>query len=128
MTWLTYLVGTIVGGHSWSSAHMGEGEETIDASLSRRALQLAQIVDYRLSSTNGVGRASARLEIALLYYFQNFRRVYMFMWDQVCRERECCSACFSGGGGVSHILLCFSGIRLDKLGFCFGFHCWHDVK
>jgi exportin-7 len=128
MTWLTYLVGTIVGGHSWSSAHMGEGEETIDASLSRRALQLAQIVDYRLSSTNGVGRASARLEIALLYYFQNFRRVYMFMWDQVCRERECCSACFSGGGGVSHILLCFSGIRLDKLGFWFGFHCWHDVK
>ena len=83
LTWLTYIVGTIVGGHSWSSAHMGEGEETIDVSLSRRALQLAQVVDYRLTSTNGVGRASSRLEVALLYYFQNFRRVYMFMWDQV---------------------------------------------
>jgi exportin-7 len=34
LTWLTYLVGTIVGGHSWSSAHMGEGEETINASFS----------------------------------------------------------------------------------------------
>mmetsp|Transcript_15809 Transcript_15809/g.23277 ORF Transcript_15809/g.23277 Transcript_15809/m.23277 type:complete len:1121 (-) Transcript_15809:142-3504(-) len=83
LTWLTYMVGTIVGGHSWSSAHMGEGEETIDASLSRRALQLARGVDYRLTSSNGVGRADPKLELALLYYFHNFRRVYMFMWDQV---------------------------------------------
>jgi len=83
LTWLTYIVGTIVGGHSWSSAHMGDGEETIDASLSRRALQLAQGVDYRLSSTNGTGRSNPKLELALLYYFQHFRRVYMFMWEQI---------------------------------------------
>jgi exportin-7 len=83
LTWLTYFVGTIVGGHSWSSAQMGEGEETIDAGLSRRALQLSQMVDYRLTASNGIGRADSRLELALLYYFQNFRRVYMFMWDQV---------------------------------------------
>ena len=84
LTWLTYMIGAIVGGHSWSSAHLGDGDETIDASLSRRALQLATAVDYRLTSSNGVGRADAKLEQALLYYFQNFRRVYMFMWEQVC--------------------------------------------
>ncbi|KAG7356805.1 Importin-beta N-terminal domain containing protein [Nitzschia inconspicua] len=83
LTWLTYMVGAIIGGHSWSSSHMGEGEETIDASLSRRALQLAQGIDFRLTSTNGVGRASVQLEQAVLFYFQNFRRVYMFMWDQM---------------------------------------------
>jgi exportin-7 len=83
LTWLTNMVGTIIGGHSWSSTHMGEGEETIDASLSRRALQLAQVVDFRLTSSSGIGRADPRLELALLYYFHNFRRVYMFMWDQV---------------------------------------------
>ena len=83
MTWLTYMVGAIVGGHSWSSAHMGDGDETIDASLSRRALQLAQGMDYRLTSSNGVGRADPKLEQAMLFYFQNFRRVYMFMWDQM---------------------------------------------
>jgi len=83
LTWLTYMVGTIVGGHSWSSAHIGDGEETIDATLSRRALQVAQIVDYRLTSTNGAGRSDPKLEQAILYYCQNFRRVYMFMWDQV---------------------------------------------
>ena len=85
LTWLTYMIGCIVGGHSWSSAHLGDGDETIDASLSRRTLQLAQCVDYRLTSSNGVGRAEPKLEQALLYYFQNFRRVYMFMWDQVSR-------------------------------------------
>ena len=90
LTWLTYMVGTIVGGHSWSSAHMGDGDETIDASLSRRTLQLSQGVEYRLTSSNGVGRADPKLEMALLYYFQNFRRVYMFMWDQV-----------SGSGSIS---------------------------
>jgi exportin-7 len=96
LTWLTYIVGTIVGGHSWSSAHLGDGDEAIDASLSRQALQLAQCVDYRLTSSNGVGRADPKLEQALLYYFQNFRRVYMFMWDQVCvGARECASFAFS---------------------------------
>jgi exportin-7 len=83
MTWLTYMVGAIVGGHSWSSAQVADGEETIDASLSRRVLQLAQGMDYRLTSSNGAGRSDARLEQAMLFYFQNFRRVYMFMWDQM---------------------------------------------
>lgn len=83
LTWLIYIVGAVVGGHSWSSAHMGEGEEAIDASLSRRTLQLAQGMDYRLTSSNGAGRAEPQLEEALLFYFGNFRRVYMFMWDQM---------------------------------------------
>ena len=83
LTWLTYMVGAIVGGHSWSSAHMSEGQETIDANLSRRVLQLSQGMDYRLTSTNGVSRSSSGLEQAMLFYFQNFRRVYMFMWDQM---------------------------------------------
>lgn len=83
LTWLTYIIGAIVGGHSWSSAHMGEGEESIDASLSRRTLQLAQGLDQRLKASNGVGRSEPRLEEAMLFYFQNFRRVYMFMWDQM---------------------------------------------
>ncbi|KAL9190238.1 hypothetical protein ACHAXT_007449 [Thalassiosira profunda] len=82
LTWLTYICGSIVGGHSWSSSRIGNGEETLDASLSKRVLQLAQGMDYRLTSSNGVGKADAKLEVAMLYYFQNFRRVYMFMWEQ----------------------------------------------
>jgi exportin-7 len=40
-------------------------------------------MDFRLTSSNGVGRADPKLELAMLFYFQNFRRVYMFMWDQM---------------------------------------------
>lgn len=108
LTWLTYLIGSIVGGHSWSSAHMGEGEETIDASLSRRALQLAQGVDYRLTLSNGAGRTDPRLEQALLFYFQNFRRVYMFMWDQV-------SGTSSGSpGGTAVSIVGLMAAKLDS--------------
>lgn len=82
LTWLTYIIGSIVGGHSWSSSQVGNGEETLDASLSKRVLQLAQGIDYRLTNSNGVGKADPKLEVAMLYYFQNFRRVYMFMWEQ----------------------------------------------
>mmetsp|Transcript_12963 Transcript_12963/g.18933 ORF Transcript_12963/g.18933 Transcript_12963/m.18933 type:complete len:1115 (-) Transcript_12963:105-3449(-) len=92
LTWLTYMIGAIVGGHSWSSAHLGDGDETIDSSLSRRALQLAQCVDYRLTQSNGVGRADLKLELAILYYFQNFRRVYMFMWDQISNPASASSS------------------------------------
>lgn len=83
MTWLTYLVGAIIGGHSWSAAHMSSGEESVDASLSRRVLELSKVLDYRLTASNGVGRSDSKLELALLFYFQNFRKVYMFMWDQM---------------------------------------------
>ena len=89
LTWLTYMIGAIIGGHSWSSARLEDGDEGIDASLSRRALQLAQALDYRLTSSQGVGRSDPKLEHALLFYCQNFRRVYMFMWDQVCTFETC---------------------------------------
>lgn len=81
LTWLTYICGAIVGGHSWSSSRIGNGEETLDANLSKRVLQLAQGMDFRLTNSNGLGKADVKLELAMLYYCQNFRRVYMFMWE-----------------------------------------------
>jgi exportin-7 len=96
LTWLTYIVGSIVGGHSWSSSQVGNGEETLDASLSKRVLQLSQFIDYRLTQSNGAGKADSKLEVAMLYYFQNFRRVYMFMWEQTGA---------SGGSGVGSMKL-----------------------
>jgi hypothetical protein len=44
-----YIIGAIVGGHSWSSSQVGNGEETLDTSLSKRVLQLVQVIDYRLT-------------------------------------------------------------------------------
>lgn len=109
LTWLTYMVGAIVGGHSWSSANVAAGEETIDASLSRRILQMSQGMDYRLTSSNGIGRADPRLEQAVLFYFQNFRRVYMFMWDQM-------SGTTSGVPGDSLSVVGMMAAKLDASG------------
>jgi exportin-7 len=110
LTWLTYIVGAVVGGHSWSSANMADGQETIDASLSRRVLQLAQVLDYRLTSSNGVSRSDARLEQALLYYFQNFRRVYMFMWDQMASNSN------AEGSGETLSVVGMMAAKLDAAG------------
>lgn len=109
LTWLMYIVGCIVGGHSWSSGNLGEGDETIDANLSRRAFQLIQYVDYRLTTSNGIGRASSKLEQAILYYCQSFRRVYMFMWDQV----SCTDVFFfSSGCFVQRIITCIISLSV----------------
>jgi exportin-7 len=110
MTWLTYMIGAIVGGHSWSASHMADGEETIDASLSRRVLQLAQLMDYRLTTSSGAGRTDPRLEQAMLFYFQNFRRVYMFMWDQMSGANS-----GAAGGGAGPENLSVVGIMTSKL-------------
>jgi hypothetical protein len=72
-----------------------------DNSLCTRVFQLAQGVDFRLSSTGGQGKCSPRLELALLYFFQTFRRMYM--WEQhglgsvaltsIMMVRSVCFAC-----------------------------------
>ncbi|CAM9898423.1 unnamed protein product, partial [Ectocarpus sp. 6 AP-2014] len=80
LTWLVYMIGAMVGGYSWSDASASDGEETIDASLARRVFQLAQGLDARLSSSGGRLKCEPRLEIAILFFFQVFRRMYM--WEQ----------------------------------------------
>jgi exportin-7 len=82
LAWLVYIIGAVVGGHSWSTTHLDDGEEIIDASLSRRVFQLVQLVDFRCCQSQGQMKSDSKLEQAFLFYFQNFRRVYMFMWDQ----------------------------------------------
>ncbi|CAM9455170.1 unnamed protein product, partial [Phaeothamnion confervicola] len=78
LTWLVYIVGAVVGGFSWGDVQTADGEETVDAEVCRRVFQLAQGVDFRLSNTGGQGKCEARLELALLYFFQTFRRMYMW--------------------------------------------------
>ncbi|CAM9597271.1 unnamed protein product, partial [Hapterophycus canaliculatus] len=80
LTWLVYMIGAMVGGYSWSDASASDGEETIDASLARRVFQLAQGLDARLASSGGQLKCESRLEVSILFFFQVFRRMYM--WEQ----------------------------------------------
>mmetsp|Transcript_37396 Transcript_37396/g.101262 ORF Transcript_37396/g.101262 Transcript_37396/m.101262 type:complete len:805 (-) Transcript_37396:279-2693(-) len=77
LTWMMYMIGAIIGGLSWNTGPAHEGEEAIDASIARRAFQLAQTIDYRLGQTHGRGKCDPRLELAILFFFQHFRKVYM---------------------------------------------------
>lgn len=49
LTWLVYIIAAIIGGHSFSSSNIKEGEETIDADLARRMIELMRLLDERMS-------------------------------------------------------------------------------
>ena len=65
------------------------GRELLDADLSRRVLTLMQMLDMRLSSTGGRGKSDWRLELAMLYYVRNFRKV----WHLVLALSLCFEPC-----------------------------------
>ena len=77
LTWMTYIIGAVIGGLSWNTAPSNEGEEAIDARLCSLVFQLAQGVDLRLAQSNGHGKCDQRLEVAIIYFFQFFRKVYL---------------------------------------------------
>lgn len=83
LTWLVYMVGAIIGGHTseiHSASSSGDGgatsQEAIDANLASRCLMLAQGLNVRAQQTGGAGPCSPRLELALVYFFQAFRKMY----------------------------------------------------
>jgi exportin-7 len=84
LTWLVYVVGAIIGGHtseihgtSSSSSDSGAlSQESMDANLASRCLLLAQDFNVRAQQTGGPGPCSPRLELALVSFFQSFRKMY----------------------------------------------------
>lgn len=77
LTWMMYIIGAIIGGLSWNTGPAHEGEEKLDAEIARRAFQLAQLNTEWLKHTQGRDKCDSRLELAILFFFQHFRKVYM---------------------------------------------------
>eukprot|EP00968_Pinguiococcus_pyrenoidosus_P021240 scaffold2724_cov260-Pinguiococcus_pyrenoidosus.AAC.27 len=77
LTWLVHIYAAVVGAFQWSEASR-DGEETMDARLNRQVLQLAAGIDFRVVNTNGAGKADPKLELALIGFLENFRRVYIW--------------------------------------------------
>ena len=77
MTWLTYMVASVIDAQSNTDPHKGGSELLWDGRLSRCVFRLIQIVDFRLNGTSGQGKCDVKLEIALLHYFRAFKKVYM---------------------------------------------------
>eukprot|EP01034_Spumella_vulgaris_P021786 gene21786-27855_t len=81
MTWLTYMVASVIDAQTTNDPRKGQGELIWDGRLSRCVFQLIQIVDFRLNNTAGQGKCDSKLEVAILNYFKSFKKVYMYSID-----------------------------------------------
>lgn len=108
LTWLTQMVGAIIG----SSPMTGESrkvkaETAWDGQLARCVFQLVQMINYRLTATNGAGKCDVKLETALLTYFSAFKRAYLS--DAVSSmSNGGGSSSMTVGGAMAHPLLSFA--------------------
>ncbi|CAI7934492.1 unnamed protein product [Closterium sp. NIES-54] len=75
LTWIVHIIGAIVRGRLSSSS--GDSQELIDGELAARVFQLIQVTDTGLHAQRYDERSKQRLDLAVLSFFQNFRRVYV---------------------------------------------------
>eukprot|EP01041_Mallomonas_annulata_P002473 gene2473-4803_t len=101
MTWLTYMVGAVIGAQATGDARKNKSEQIWDGQLSRCVFRLVQLLDYRLGSTGGQGKCDSKLEIGILNYFKSFKKVYMM--DSV--NGPLSVGVLPGGSSPSHPLL-----------------------
>ena len=75
LTWLVYIVGAIVRGkNSFSSA---EAQERSDGALAARVFEVIRLLDQGLHVQRYNEPPRQRLEVAILAFFQNFRKSYI---------------------------------------------------
>uniref|UniRef100_A0A7S1SV05 Exportin-7/Ran-binding protein 17 TPR repeats domain-containing protein n=1 Tax=Tetraselmis chuii TaxID=63592 RepID=A0A7S1SV05_9CHLO len=75
LTWLVYIVGAVIRGRLSSSS--AESQETIDGDLAARVFGVLSLVDNGYHVRRYGEHTRQRLDIALLAFFQNFRKVYV---------------------------------------------------
>ena len=100
MTWLTYMVGAVIGSQSASDPRKTKAEQVWDGQLSRCVFRLVQLLDFRLNSSAGAGKCDPKLEIAILNYFKSFKKVHVM--DSVSGPL---SLLPSSGSSAAHPLL-----------------------
>lgn len=76
LTWLVHIIGAIIKGRQ-SSNSGAESQEIIDGELAARVFQLIQVIDTGSHIQRYVQRSKQRLDLAILCFFQNFRKVYV---------------------------------------------------
>eukprot|EP00094_Tigriopus_californicus_P008312 TCALIF_08008-PA protein Name:"Similar to XPO7 Exportin-7 (Gallus gallus)" AED:0.12 eAED:0.13 QI:660/0.86/0.81/1/0.93/0.93/16/0/1134 len=74
LTWLVYIIGSAVGGRI--SFNSNDEHDAMDGELVCRVLQLMRLTDSRLAQ-----QGCEKLELALMSFFEQFRKIYV--GDQV---------------------------------------------
>ncbi|GFQ72460.1 exportin-7 [Trichonephila clavata] len=79
LTWLVYIIAAAIGGRV--SFNTADEYDAMDGELICRVLQLMNLTDNRISQ-NGC----EKLELAMIYFFQQFRKIYV--GDQIQRASK----------------------------------------
>ncbi|MCD7446845.1 hypothetical protein HAX54_017907 [Datura stramonium] len=74
--WLVHIIAAIVKTKQLSG-YSGESQEILDAELSARVLRLINVTDSGLRSQRYAETSKQRLDLAILVFFQNFRKSYV---------------------------------------------------
>mmetsp|Transcript_22699 Transcript_22699/g.32592 ORF Transcript_22699/g.32592 Transcript_22699/m.32592 type:complete len:1112 (+) Transcript_22699:70-3405(+) len=105
MTWLTYMVASVIDAQTTNDPRKGQAELLWDGRLSRCVFQLIQIVDFRLNNTSGQGKCDAKMEIAILNYFKSFKKMYLVESNSASSMGLFQSGTVVPGGSPAHPLL-----------------------
>lgn len=76
LTWLVYIIGAAIGGRVFLNST--DEHDAMDGELAVRVLQLMNLTDNRLATAGGY---CEKLELSLLSFFEQFRKIYI--GDQV---------------------------------------------
>ncbi|OIT33527.1 hypothetical protein A4A49_14946 [Nicotiana attenuata] len=74
--WIVHIIAAIVKTKQLSG-YSGESQEILDAELSARVLRLINVTDSGLRSQRYAETSKQRLDLAILVFFQNFRKSYV---------------------------------------------------
>ena len=75
ITWFVYMIGTIIRGRLTTGST--DSQELVDGELAARVFGLLQIADLPIHHARYGEQSRQRLDIALLHFFQHFRKVYV---------------------------------------------------
>lgn len=100
MTWLTYIVGSILRGRLSSST---DHHEVADGELACRIFRLAQVMDQGAHVARYNERLRQRLDLALLNFFQHFRKVYV--GEQIMHSAKVYSQLSENLGLSDHVMV-----------------------
>ena len=77
LAWLVYIIGTVLGSHLTPSSN-SDTQQLVDAQLTCAVLQLLPLLNEAANvAERGHERPNQRLELALLFFMQQFRKVYV---------------------------------------------------
>ncbi|WIA44165.1 hypothetical protein OEZ86_010498 [Tetradesmus obliquus] len=114
LAWMVSIVGSVIRGRLSSSSSSAESQESIDGDLAARVFGLLSLMDTGVHQGRYQENSRQRLDMAVLGFFQNFRKVYI--GEQVMQSSNVYSKLGERLGLADHQAVMQSSNVYSKLG------------